>query len=143
MPVGYSSLSRITVLQVRFDTGPLGWQDAINTGVAECAVRSHAVAAQDAIELRPKPFNRAPALLVEEVRAKLHCDTVFRLEGVPQQEEFAGGVQRTALGGEGVPCRTDFHSTVDPVNVHIGRHANDLARRCALHREGQHRPIPL
>ncbi len=76
-------MPRITVLQVRFDTGPLDWQDAINTGVAECAVRSNAVAAQDAIELRSKPFNRAPALLVEEVRAKLHCDTVFRLESVP------------------------------------------------------------
>ena len=44
--------------------------------------RIRAVAAQNAIELRAKPFDRPAAGVVEEVGAELHGDAVQVLEGV-------------------------------------------------------------
>jgi len=67
---------------VSFDCRPLRRQNAVNTRVAQDAIRSNAIVAQDSIEFRTQAFNCTPALVVEKVSAKLHRDAIQRLKRV-------------------------------------------------------------
>ena len=60
------------------------------------------------------------------------------LEGVRQQQQFALRIERAALHTLGVPGGADLNAAVGGINVHIGRHARDLAVG-VIDREWQHR----
>ena len=60
------------------------------------------------------------------------------LEGVRQQQQFALRIDRAALHALGVPGRADLDAAVGGIDVHVGRHAGDLAVGVE-HRERQHR----
>ena len=60
------------------------------------------------------------------------------LEGVRQQQQFALRIERAALHALGVPGGADLDAAVGGIDVHIGRHARDLALGIE-HRERQHR----
>jgi hypothetical protein len=127
--------------QVRFHRRPFTGEDAVDAGVAQRAVRIGVavdlVRAQHAVELGAQAFDAAPALVVEEVRAELHRDAVQRLEGVPQQQALAFGVERAALHPGAVPGGADLDAAVGGVDVHEGGHADRLAAG-VQHRERQH-----
>ena len=84
-------------------------------------------------------FDAAAALLVEKMRAELYRNAIELLEGVAEQQQFALGIERAALHAFGVPGRADFDPPVGGVDIHVGRHARDLAVGIE-HGERQHRP---
>ena len=66
------------------------------------------MAAQDAVELRAEPFDGAPALMVEEVRAEFDGDALQRFECVAEQQQLALRVHVAALHALAIPGRADF-----------------------------------
>src|SRR6185437_4502795 len=123
---------------MRLHRRPLGGDDAEDYSVAQCAVRRNLVVAQNAVLLSAQPFDGAPALVIEEMRAELYCNAVDGLESMPQQQQFALGVERCALHPLGIPSRADLDPAVSRVDVHVGGHARDLASGIE-YRERQHR----
>ena len=94
--------------------------------------------AQNAVLLGAEPLDAAPALVIEEMRAEFDRDAVELLEGMGQQQQFALGVERAALHALGIPGRADLDAAVGRIDIHVGRHARDLAVGIE-HRERQHR----
>ena len=70
------------MLQVCLHGWPLARQDAVHTRVAQCFVGCSLMVAQHPIQFRPETLDRAPTLMIEEVGAKLHRDTVKLLKGM-------------------------------------------------------------
>ena len=59
--------------------------------------------AQDAVKFGAKPFNRAAALLVDRVGAKLNGAAVQPVKGMAQQQQFAFRVQPGFLHRRAIP----------------------------------------
>jgi len=95
------------------------------------------VVAQDTVQLRAEPFDGAPALAIEEVRAKFDCNALELLEGMSEQQEFAFGIDRRAMHALAIPRRADLQAAIDGIDVHVGRHS-DRATTGVQHRERQH-----
>src|SRR5690606_39230265 len=99
--------------------------------------------AQNAVELGPQALDGAPALLIEEMCAELHCQAVQLLEGVGEQQQLRFRIQRRALHAARIPCRADLHPGAFEVDIHVGGHAHDLVLRLVKDREGQHAAFVL
>src|SRR5262245_51708493 len=127
------------MFEVRLHGRPLRRNDAVHARVAQRAIWRALMASQNAVELRAEPFDRAAALMVEEVRPEFDGDAVEALECMPEQHQLALRVDRCALHALAIPGRTDLDAFVAGVDVHVRRHAARLARRVVDHREWQHR----
>jgi hypothetical protein len=68
--------------QVRLHRWPLTWQDAVDAGVTQRSIGRSLKIAQYAIQLGAEALYGAPTLMIEEVGAKLHRDTVKLLKGM-------------------------------------------------------------
>src|SRR5215216_3400827 len=73
------------IIQMRLHGRPFGRDDAVDHSVAQRAVRRNLVVAQDAVQLGAEPFDAAPALLVEEMRAEFYRNAIELFERVRQQ----------------------------------------------------------
>ena len=69
---------------MRLHRQPFGCDDAVNHGVAQRAVRRDLVAAQDAVLLGAEPFDGAPALVIEKMRAEFDRDAIQLFERMLQ-----------------------------------------------------------
>src|ERR1700721_2072454 len=83
--------------EMRLRRRPFRGDDAENNRVAQRAVRRNLMVAQNTVLLGAQPLDAAPALVVEEMRATLNRDAIELFERVRQQQQFALGVERTAL----------------------------------------------
>src|SRR5215469_12592237 len=68
------------VSQVRLHRRPFGSNDAVDHSVAQSAVRRNLMVTQNAILFRAQPFDAAPALVIEEMRAELYRDAIELFE---------------------------------------------------------------
>src|SRR5581483_2899823 len=84
------SSSRLVVQlkrQMSLHRRPFGGNNAVDHGVAQSTVGRDLVIAQDAVELRAKALDAAPALVIEEMRAEFHRNAIELLEGVREQQQ--------------------------------------------------------
>src|SRR6266404_955054 len=105
---------------------PLAIENAVDAGVAQGAVARELVLAQYPIQFRAQTFDGGTALHVEEVGSEFHCDAIQPFERMGQQQQFALGVQGSALYALSIPCGADFHPPIGRVDVHVRRHAHGL-----------------
>jgi hypothetical protein len=95
---------------------------------------------QDAVELRAEALDRAPTLRVQAMRTQLHRDAAQRIERMREQQAFCFRVEGRPLHAARIPGGSDLDATMDVVDVHVGRHADDAAVGCN-HSEGQHQGL--
>jgi hypothetical protein len=125
-------------IQMHLYRRPFGREDTVNHGVAQRAVRRDLMVAQNAILLGPETLDAAPAGMIEKMRTEFNRNAIEFFECMRQQQQFALGIERAALHALGIPGRTDLDAPVRRIDIHIGRHARDLAIGVE-HRERQHR----
>jgi len=132
---------------MRFDVGPFAGNDAVDTGVAQCASRQRVgvdlVVAQHTVEFGAQPLDGAAAWLVEKMRAEFDGDAVEPLKGMAQQQALGLGVEGRALHTLAVPGRADFDAAVGGVDVHVGGHADRPARGRIDHGKWAHAALGL
>ena len=126
-----------------FDGRPFAIEDAIHTGVSQCAITHQHVLAQDAIEFGAEPFNGGAALTIKEMSTKFHGDAVQRFERMREQQQLAFCVHAAALDLLAIPGRADLDATMSGIDIQIGRHADRAAAGFLDHRKGQHRALLL
>src|SRR5690606_36278209 len=98
--------------------------------------------AQEHVELGAEPFDGAPALVIEEVRAKLHCDATELFEGVLEQQQLTFGIERGTLNALAIPSGADLSAAMRELDVHVRRHSDRLPVGIE-DRKRQHRPVAL
>ena len=64
--------------------GPFVGKDRIDRRITQCAVGHPHVRPQHPVQFGPQPFNRAAALVVDEMGTEFYRDTVQNLESVGQ-----------------------------------------------------------
>src|SRR5262245_65867759 len=126
------------MFEVRLHGRPLRRNDAVHARVAQRAIWRALMASQNAVELRAEPFDRAAALMVEEMRPEFDGDAVEALECMPEQHQLALRVDRRALNALAIPGRTDLDAFVAGVDVHVRRIADRLACRIFIVGELRH-----
>src|SRR5690606_13048322 len=84
-------------LQIGTNRGPLGRHDAIDTVIAQRAVRGALMATQYAVELGSQTFNGTTALVIQKMGAKLHRQALEDLKGMGQQKKLGFCVQLRSL----------------------------------------------
>src|SRR5882672_1311060 len=89
--------------QVRLHRRPFAGNDAVDHGVAQGAVRCNLMAAQDAVELGAEALDATPALMIEKMGAEFDRNAIEFFERMAKQQQFALGVERTALDAFGIP----------------------------------------
>ncbi len=137
-PVRSSARPLQLPLQVSPHRRPLPGNHTVNASVAQGAVSGHCVAAQNAVQLRAKPFDGPAASRIHEVCPKFNRDTSQSLKRVPQQQEFGFCIQGRPLHPLRIPGGTDLHPRARRVDVHIGRHAHGLPCGGLDNGKGQH-----
>ena len=132
--------------QMRLHRRPLAGDDAVDDGVAQRAVRRDLMIAQDAVLLGAEPLDAAPARVIEKMRAEFNRDAIELFERMVEQQQFALGIDRAALHALGIPGRADLDAPVRRIDIHVGRHARDLAvgieNRPRHHRARRLQPKP-
>src|SRR5262245_57092515 len=101
---------------MRLHRRPFAGDDAVDAGVAQRAVATDMMVAQDAVELGAEALDGPAALHIEIVRAEFDRDAAQRLEGVVEQQQLALTIERGALQAAGIPCRADL----EPAACRIG-----------------------
>src|SRR5213593_1022403 len=121
-----------------FHVGPFGGKDAVDHCVTDRSITPGVVVANHAVLLGAKRRDRFLGNEVEVVRSKPDDPARHGLERVAEQQQFAGGVDMTALASRGVPGVADLHP-IDPGNdIVVPRAPHDLAGLELAHRPRQH-----
>src|SRR5215510_631384 len=130
-------------LEVSLHVRPFASEDAVEHGVARRAVAARCVMAEDAVLLRPQRVDRPLRREVEVVGAQAHHLAPERVEGMPEEEQLAAGVDVAALPVLSVPGVADLDAIDRGDDVVIARAADDRAARDLPHRPRQHVPGDL
>lgn len=138
-----SVLARVQlIVQVLFHRRPFARDDAVHARIAQRAIGKASMVTQNAVELGPETLDCAPALMIEEVSAKLDGDALEMFECMLQEHQLALGIERSALHGLAIPRGADLDASVRRIDIHVGRHPDGFAIRIE-HCEGQHRSAAL
>src|SRR5438128_12287121 len=95
--------------------------------------------AQHAILFGTQARDRGTRRVVEPMRSKFHGDALELFEGVGEQQQFAFGVDGSALRPLRVPGMPDLEPTIGGIDIEIARRAHDVTRRIIDNYE-RHRP---
>src|ERR1700748_3109490 len=108
---------------------PLTGEDAVHHRIAHGAVLSGGVVTDDAISLRAETFYRSLRPEIEIVRAQTHDLAAERFERMPEQQEFARGVDVRALTALRIPRVANLDAIERGDDVVIARGADNPAAR--------------
>ena len=127
-----------TVRQILPNGRPFGRNDAVDHCVAHRSVMANLMIADNSIQFGAESFYAAATRSIEKMRAKFDRDAIEAFEGMRQQKQLAFCIERAALYAPRVPSRSDLDAAVGCIDVHVGRHSDDDARRIE-NGERQHR----
>src|SRR6516225_9324446 len=106
-------------LQVTPDVVPLRRENAVHHRVADRAILPRGVVAEHPVLLRAETFDRTLRPEIEIVRAQTDDFATEGFERVPEEKEFAGGIDVRALTALRVPRVADLHAIEDCDDVVI------------------------
>ena len=117
---------------------PLGGNDAVHHAVPNRAVAAGLMMAYHAVLPHSQRLDCPLRGKVEVVGPKPHDSTAQRLEGMPEQEQFAGGIHVTTLPACGIPGVADLYSIDLRRNIVVPGAAHDSAGAELADGPGEH-----
>src|SRR5262245_24709953 len=123
----YGAMPSQPQLQVSLYVGPFVGKYAVKNRVARRAVAARRMMPDDAVFLRAQSLNRPLRSQIENVSPQADHLATQRIEGMAQQQKFAGRVHAAALPAPGVPRITDFDAIDRGRDVVVARAPDDLA----------------
>src|SRR5215475_13703802 len=131
-----------TQFQISLHVGPLAGEYAVENRVARRSVAARRMMPDDAVLFRAQSLDRPLRSQIENVRPQADRLATQRVEGMLEQQQFAGRIHVAALPALRVPRIADFDAIDRGRDVVVAGATDDLAGSRLADRPRQRVSLP-